>query len=95
MATKKMLQAKKKAAMNRKEKNYGEFPLTKCRKKVLSELEIAMFDEFTDSLWINRNYLTHPKTNISDEEMHTIVHNVSWLMNDYIRDVFKRLFKIK
>jgi len=69
------------------------FQLTKSRKKQLTDLEVTMFEGFTDCLWTNRKHLTHPKTELTDEEFATIIHNVSWLMNDYIKDVFKKLFK--
>lgn len=69
------------------------FPLTKSRQRQLTEFEITMFEEFTDWLWTNRKNITHPKTKLKDKEMTTIIHNVSWLMNDYMKHVFKKLFK--
>jgi hypothetical protein len=68
--------------------NKKMFILTKSRKKQLSELEVTMFEEFTDRLWTNRKHITHPKTDLTDEEMATIIHNVARLMNDYLKDVF-------
>jgi len=83
-----------KQTVNYKSKIPAElFPIPAGMRKIWTETQKRMFQDYAYDLWTLRPFLGHPKSpTLTDEQWHTIVHNAAFIMNDFIEDIVLKAF---